>query len=331
MKTGKSMLYVLFGAGLLTGGYFLIRNLTKQDDEHSPNGKKNGNGKGKPDPDETTSTSPKQGRKPNFPLSIGSWGKKVVRLQHALNKNYGHHLVVDGKFGDATADALSKDSPIEWCRLNVFNPCNVSESNYNKIIDGVDFSGIQAQIEEWDSANGNRTQNGIWKTGASASQPYSASVGFGGEDEDEPEVLSQTRGSWTSASGNCGCGEGFACGSCSESGDLCCTNAGCPEGQTCGGKSSAGRVRGRTKERSARFVGAGGGTGNCGKHKELVCYYGCCGDDCCPKPEKVATSKGKEYSTKEDAPLNFSGYPYKTSGWGDITMAEVVTDSGWES
>ena len=54
--------------------------------------------------------------------------------------------------------------------------------------------------------------------------------------------------------------------------------------------------------KAVNFSGAGGGTGNCGKHKELVCYYGCCGNDCCPKPEKVGANKGKTYSTKDDAP-----------------------------
>lgn len=42
-----------------------------------------------------------------FPLSIGSTGSYVEKIQSALNSRFGSELVVDGIFGTKTAKALS--------------------------------------------------------------------------------------------------------------------------------------------------------------------------------------------------------------------------------
>ena len=94
---------------------------------------------------------------------------------------------------------------------------------------------------------------------------------------------------------DCGCGSNVPCGTCSNAqpGDAsCCTNMGCSGEATCEGMSagpSGGRVMRKRKGSGARFSGAGG-TGNCGEHKQYTCSYGCCDNDCCPKPKKSKAS-----------------------------------------
>lgn len=60
-----------------------------------------------------------------FPLSIGSTGEYVRKMQQALNANYGSELVVDGIFGTKTAKALSAHG---------FNPDAIYWSHYYKIL-----------------------------------------------------------------------------------------------------------------------------------------------------------------------------------------------------
>ena len=60
-----------------------------------------------------------------FPLSIGSTGEYVRKMQQALNENYGSELVVDGIFGTKTAKALSAHG---------FNPDAIYWKHYYKIL-----------------------------------------------------------------------------------------------------------------------------------------------------------------------------------------------------
>ncbi len=186
----KNIIFGVIGVGVLVGGYFAVRSLI-QDNEHTPKDKdKEGDkgesqGSGKATSGETTSGSKKQAKGTSFPLNIGSWGRKIVMLQYALNNKYGHKVDVDGKFGNQTKEALNSDSPLEWCKYNPFGSCQVSEADYNEIIKDVDFSNVQGELSQWDSADGE-----VWTKGAEASQPYAMAGG---------DYPSASDGSWASA------------------------------------------------------------------------------------------------------------------------------------
>jgi len=60
-----------------------------------------------------------------FPLSIGSTGEYVKKIQNALNTRFGSELVVDGIFGTKTAKALSAHG---------FNPDAIYWKHYYEIL-----------------------------------------------------------------------------------------------------------------------------------------------------------------------------------------------------
>ena len=111
--------------GVAIGGYFLWRS-TRKSDEGSDSGGGSGGGSGSvidltpptQDTSEQPSTqlpSPTQGcpnkpysklRGDSFPLSWGSEGANVGKLQRALNSALNYNLSVDNKFGCITESAL---------------------------------------------------------------------------------------------------------------------------------------------------------------------------------------------------------------------------------
>ena len=113
--------------GVAIGGYFLWRSTRKSDGgSDSDSGSGSGSGSGSvidltpPTQDtseqpSTESPSPTQGcpnksysklRGDSFPLSWGSEGANVGKLQRALNSALGYNLSVDNKFGCITESAL---------------------------------------------------------------------------------------------------------------------------------------------------------------------------------------------------------------------------------
>lgn len=82
----------------------------------------------------TTTVSPGGNFKPaaapvkdanGFPLSIGSSGPYVEKLQRALNDRYGSNLEPDGDFGSQTAKALSAHG---------FNPDAIYWKHYYQVL-----------------------------------------------------------------------------------------------------------------------------------------------------------------------------------------------------
>jgi len=110
--------------GVAIGGYFLWRSTRKSDAESESSGSGSGSGSvidltpPTQDTSEQPSTQvppPTQGcpnksysklRGDSFPLSWGSEGANVGKLQRALNSALGYNLSVDNKFGCITESAL---------------------------------------------------------------------------------------------------------------------------------------------------------------------------------------------------------------------------------
>jgi len=93
----------------------------------------------------------------DFPLEVGSRNKAVVLMQVALKHKWGQSLInVDGRFGTSTRDGIlnkfyylfgGSTSPTTanvWIRLP-FTKFEITESNYNAIVKGVDFNKIFSQ------------------------------------------------------------------------------------------------------------------------------------------------------------------------------------------
>jgi len=104
--------------GVAIGGYFLWRSTRKSDAESESSGSVIDLTPPTQDTSEQPSTelpSPTQGcpnkpysklRGDSFPLSWGSEGANVGKLQKALNSALGYNLSVDNKFGCITESAL---------------------------------------------------------------------------------------------------------------------------------------------------------------------------------------------------------------------------------
>ena len=104
--------------GVAIGGYFLWRSTRKSDAESESSGGVIDLTPPTQDTSEQPSTelpSPTQGcpnkpfsklRGDSFPLSWGSEGANVGKLQRALNSALGYNLSVDNKFGCITESAL---------------------------------------------------------------------------------------------------------------------------------------------------------------------------------------------------------------------------------
>lgn len=88
-------------------------------------------------------TSQSQNVSGKFPLRYQSappynFSQEVKNLQEALNRFYGEKLVTDGKFGNATLQALRKHFP----NLNV---TEISEQTYNMIMRGQSKQEVVSQ------------------------------------------------------------------------------------------------------------------------------------------------------------------------------------------
>lgn len=70
----------------------------------------------------------------SFPLKVGSYGKQVQKLQEALNAKYGTNLVTDGKFGDATVDALCKNFYSLCFSVTQGRLYTLSQTDYDKLV-----------------------------------------------------------------------------------------------------------------------------------------------------------------------------------------------------
>ena len=63
--------------------------------------------------DNTQSSDERKESRDSLPMKVGSYGYKVSLLQSALNK-LGASLTVDGKFGNATFDAIGENGGLSW-------------------------------------------------------------------------------------------------------------------------------------------------------------------------------------------------------------------------
>lgn len=76
-----------------------------------------------PTPDDEKKSIPNKGD--SFPLTVGSRGDRVKKLQQALNTLFDSKLSTDGIFGPKTKTALTSNK----------QSANVSEEEYNTLID----------------------------------------------------------------------------------------------------------------------------------------------------------------------------------------------------
>src|SRR5436190_1687819 len=58
---------------------------------------------------------------PIFPLTFGSRGEEVKKVQHYLNVKYGEKLVEDGIWGNLTQAAIVKDLGVSGITLEYYN------------------------------------------------------------------------------------------------------------------------------------------------------------------------------------------------------------------
>jgi len=141
MKKNKNLIFI--GGGLLTVliGYFaydIVRNLRKKADaktneletKNTENLSSDGTGVGR-EGSNSAKTSNDQ-----FPLKVGSYGFKVSMLQSAL-KNLGASIIIDGKFGSKTYDAIGAVGELSYFTWTA--PCSFA---YNCGLDDDEYSQI---------------------------------------------------------------------------------------------------------------------------------------------------------------------------------------------
>ena len=101
-----------------------------------------------------------QGAKPSddgFPLRAGKYGYKVYLLQSALNK-LGASLRLDGKFGQATYDAITDygDLPFyDWnftCNFQYIELCVITKQKWDKILSNAKKQGWNEQQAKEDAS-----------------------------------------------------------------------------------------------------------------------------------------------------------------------------------
>ena len=101
-----------------------------------------------------------QGAKPSddgFPMRAGKYGYKVYLLQSALNK-LGASLTLDGKFGQATYDAITDygDLPFyDWnfgCNFQYIELCVITKQKWDKILSNAKKQGWNEQQAKEDAS-----------------------------------------------------------------------------------------------------------------------------------------------------------------------------------
>lgn len=112
--------------------------------------------------DQQQSNKPKDSSD-SFPIEIGDYGYKVSLLQSALKK-LGASIVIDGKYGAKTYDAISDFGGLGffgWGSTCSFNyACGLDEDEFNDILENARNKGwneelkIEETAEKWNKFKG---------------------------------------------------------------------------------------------------------------------------------------------------------------------------------
>jgi len=128
---------LLVGAGI--GAFMYFRNKKKSDDaskkaEEEDYGKTKevidelGGGVAAPDASEYSEKAKMKGS--NYPLKVGSKGRRVAMLQALLNYNNGAGLAIDGVFGNQTRFALLKSG---FLGCTVASSCEITKEEFGEM------------------------------------------------------------------------------------------------------------------------------------------------------------------------------------------------------
>jgi hypothetical protein len=165
-QTKKIIIWSVSGAAFLTAGYFGINYFVIKDDNGKTKyqlardakggaGAGGGGGAGSSGAGGSTNIDPSSISSSDFPLEINARNKAVVLMQIALKHKWGQDVTIDGRFGDQTRLALINKFPQLFggsssptaakVYLSLpFTKMEISASDFNKVIAGVNFNSLFA-------------------------------------------------------------------------------------------------------------------------------------------------------------------------------------------